>query len=503
MQATNPAAEHPQALPEHLGRVVRTVRPDVRRAGQPAVGLLVVVLREQVGALVPLQLQPVLEQAEELVRGEEFGPVLAGDVPTVAQGAERLDGAGDAQVLVRAAVDHLQQLHRELDVAQTPASEFEFAVAQGLGHVLLDASPHRLHVVHEIVPLGGGPDHRVDGVVISGRQRHVARHGTRLELGLELPRLGPTGVVGLVGVERADQLARSTLRAQRRVDLEERHRPDAHHLSGHTAGPRVGGLGDEDDVDVRDVVELARPALAHGHHPEPGRHRRVRVDGGHGDGEGRGQRGVGEIRQAPTHLGEREHGLVVLDRRGDVMRGQQGHVVAVGRTEHVDRGAAGDPGAVGPDTAQVLALGRCRRVLHGLLGDGLDRTEHARQDVLGRGEFRAHQRPAGGLGDQVVPQRARRSEQTQEPRPQPRIRTQRVIQRRDAGVRTGPGGAALAVGFGRERLPQPHQGTQREVRVRRPRQRPQYGDRLVVGPPQVAEPVRGPVVEQTQPAWAR
>ncbi len=72
-------------------------------------------------------------------------------------------------------------------------------------------------------------------------------------------------------VQGADQLAVLALRPQRRVDLEERVGGEPHHLAGDPGGDRVGVLADEDDVDVADVVQFARAALAHRDDGEPRR----------------------------------------------------------------------------------------------------------------------------------------------------------------------------------------------------------------------------------------
>ncbi|SHV43396.1 Uncharacterised protein [Mycobacteroides abscessus subsp. abscessus] len=65
-------AGHPHVLPlqiltENPERVVLAVGPDVRRPRQPAPRLVVAVLGQQVGALEPLQLQPVLQQPQKLI----------------------------------------------------------------------------------------------------------------------------------------------------------------------------------------------------------------------------------------------------------------------------------------------------------------------------------------------------------------------------------------------------------------------------------------------------
>ena len=101
-----------------------------------------------------------------------------------------------------------------------------------------------------------------------------------------------------MGVQRAHQLAVLALGPQRGVDFEERVRGEPHHLARHPGGDRVGLLGDEDDVDVADVVQFARTALAHRDDGQPRRrvaaHRLVR------DRQRGAERGVGQIGQMLT-----------------------------------------------------------------------------------------------------------------------------------------------------------------------------------------------------------
>ncbi len=106
----------------------------------PASACLVVVgFGQHVGALEPLQLQPVFEQAQEFIGGGEVGGVIAADVAAGAQGGQRVDGGGHVQRVVVAAVHQLQQLDREFDVAQTTGAELEFAGPHSGGHQFLDA----------------------------------------------------------------------------------------------------------------------------------------------------------------------------------------------------------------------------------------------------------------------------------------------------------------------------------------------------------------------------
>ena len=385
MQSPHPTSDFTQGAAQHLDGVERALGPDVRRTGQPAVRLLVAVRRQQVGPLVALELETVFQKPEELVRGDQVRAVLAGDVPAGAQCPQSLHGAGDAQVLVRAPVHHLQELDGELHVAQPTPAELEFALPQRLGDVLLDTAAHGLHVVDEVLALGRGPHHGMDRGVVVLRECEIAGHGPGLEQRLELPGLGPARVVGGVGLEGTNQLACLALGPQRRVDLEERHRSDAHHLPRQPGGLGVGGLGHEDHVDVRDVVELPCATLAHRHHGQPGRHRRVRVHRGHSHGQRGREGGVGEVGQSVAHLVERQGRFLGLDGRGQVVGRQQRHLIPIRRPQDVHRCAAGDRGPVGADAVQVIALRGVGRAFHRRFRGGLDGAEHVCQDRLAGG----------------------------------------------------------------------------------------------------------------------
>ena len=65
-------------------------------------------------------------------------------------------------VVSAAAVHQLQELHRELDVAQSAGAELELPVELGGGDVLDDPAAHLLHVGDEVLALGGLPDQRRD-----------------------------------------------------------------------------------------------------------------------------------------------------------------------------------------------------------------------------------------------------------------------------------------------------------------------------------------------------
>ena len=214
-------------------------------------------------------------------------PVLPAHVAAGSQRRQGTQGRGDPQRPVGATVHQLHQLHRELHVAQPARAELQLT-ARLLGRdVFQDAASHRLHIGHEAVPLGRGPDELGGHVGPLDAQGQVAGDRPGLQQGLELPGLGPALVVAAVAGQGPGERPRSTLRTQVRID-----RPDGalggllgadlDQMGGQLGrGPggqlvigggtlRVGArLVDEDHVHVGDVVELVTSALAHRQHREP------------------------------------------------------------------------------------------------------------------------------------------------------------------------------------------------------------------------------------------
>ena len=292
----------------------------------------------------------------------ELPRVLPADVSAVAERVEGLERAAAAQRLVRPPVHELQQLHRELDVAQAARPQLDLPLhggrarrgEQALLRVVHHAPAHRAHVLDEVLALHRRPDQRADGGRVRRAERQVAGHRPGLEQRLELPGLGPPVVVRGVAGEGAHQRPRLALRAQGRV-----HLPDAA-LGGHLAAqPHQGGRqpgggaqrlvlvglravrpaarrGDEHDVHVADVVQFPGPALAHADHREPARRGPLRqLRPGHR--ERRLQRRPGQVGQLPPHLGHRRV-------PGHVPRGDPQQAAPVGHPQRVGRHAAGQPG---------------------------------------------------------------------------------------------------------------------------------------------------------------
>ena len=126
------------------------------------------------GAAQPVQLDPVLEGAQERVGVVQRLAVLAADVAAAGQRGQRAQRRGRPDRLVGAAVHELEQLDGELDVAQAAGAELELPLGLVGRDVLDDPAAHRLGVLDEAVPLGGAPDHRRDHLDVLPAELQVA-----------------------------------------------------------------------------------------------------------------------------------------------------------------------------------------------------------------------------------------------------------------------------------------------------------------------------------------
>ena len=465
------AVEDPLVQPAHLallGAPLRhhrlggrgTVSQSPAQPAQVALGR-----RHQVGAPQPEQLDAVLQGAQQPVCRAERRRVLA---PHVAAGGERgqpVERGAGAQGLVGPSVHELQQLHRELDVAQAPGAELELAVGLGRRDVLLDPAAHRLHVVDEVGPARRLPHHRLHRIAVGLPDSEVPRDRAGLEQGLELPGLRPPLVVGAVAGHGAHQRTVLALGAQGGVDLPQRPgrrrgRADPHQPGRQVGGDRgrlllghaLGRLRDEDDVDVGDVVQLAATGLAHGDDREAGAVG-IRAHLGARDGQGRLERRLREV-------GERSGGLGQGGRRvgrGEVERRDAEQLLAVRRAQHVGGRHRSGRGHGGDEAAHPLVGGQ-----RGGLADG---------------------RPVLGVGAQVVTEGGRAAEHREHPLAGPTRR------REGGGDRTAQGGVAC------DRLHEPHQSEQGAVGVGHLRERGRQAVALDVVP-RADQPGEGGVVEQ-------
>ncbi|CNG87318.1 Uncharacterised protein [Mycobacterium tuberculosis] len=393
--------------PPQRGELPHRVGAQAERAAEAAQPVRVG--RDEMGAAQPVQLDEVLDPPQEPVRRRQRRRVVAPDVAAPRQGLQRVEGGPAAQGLVGAAVHELEQLHRELDVAQParPELQLPFGVGGAPVQVGLDAAPHGLDVLDEALALGGLPHDRGDRVEVAGAEVGVPGDGAGLEQRLELPRLGPPLVVGAVAGEGPHQRPGLALGAQRGVDLPERALLGAGRARPHHRG-REPGRGaqrgvlvvpvprfrHEDHVDVADVVQLAAPGLAHADHGEPARP--VLGDAGAGDREARLQRGRGEVGQLGGDLGD-------VRRADQVAAGQREQPPAVGDAERGERAVAAGHrlrgGRVGAHGGEQLGAG-----------------------VPGRGGRAVAQHPpVVRMPGEVVAERGAHPEHGGEPLPRPRL----------------------------------------------------------------------------------
>ena len=253
-------------------------------------GARVPVGREVVGLEVAHHLEPVLQAAQEPVGvGEGLG-VLVRDVALVGEHGERPEGVGLAQALVAAAVDDLEELDRELDVADAAAAALHLGeLLAAAPDVLLEADLRAPDVVDRGLVQVARVDRAGDAVDEGGAEGCVARGRARLDHRLALPGGGLAFVVGEGGVERARERSGAAARTETEVD------PERDALGGRVGevGDHVGGRGlgavtahllemQQEEVDVARVVQLAPAELAQ-------RDDRVPV------GAGEGEAGVGHV----------------------------------------------------------------------------------------------------------------------------------------------------------------------------------------------------------------
>jgi hypothetical protein len=353
-----------------------------------------------------LQLDAVLQGAQELVRRVQRLAVLASDVPARGEGVERRQGARGPEVLVGATVHQLQELDGELDVPQPARAELELAVRLARRDRVQHPASHRLDIADEAVALGDLPDHRLDQRQELAPESQVAGDRPGLEQGLELPGLGPALVVDAVAGEGPDQRPGLAFRAEVGVDrpdralagvlrahLHESGRELGGDLGGHRLVDPVGRLEDVEHVDVGDVVQLVPPALAEGDHRKAGA-AGIR-DPGPGGRERGLQRAGSEVRQ----LGRRVvHAEVV----GQVARGQAGEQPPVLDAQGVDR----------------LGSRQRRRglVVRGVGADGLQqrRSYGVRGGAGGAQERVGELSPLVGVPTEMVGQRLARAEHRQQ-----------------------------------------------------------------------------------------
>ncbi|CDP89269.1 hypothetical protein BN975_05121 [Mycolicibacterium farcinogenes] len=238
-----------------------------------------------------------------------------------------------------------------------------------------------------------------------------------------------------MGFQGPDQLAAFAFGAQCGIDLEEGFAGELHHLARHAGrGGQVvvtftlrEGLAHEDDVDVADVIQLARTTLAHRYDGQPGLAAIVTHHSG-GHGQCCAQRRVSQVGQVCGDLDEGQHGLV-LDRGSHIERGQHQQVISV-------------------EIPQCRHGTACAPVDLGVAGGGGESVVQLRDS--GERDVAVEQAPRLGVGDEVVTEGQGGSEDAEQPAPKGPVGEQATVE---------------LVRGGLERVGQPHHGQQCHVGV--------------------------------------
>ena len=294
------------------------------------------------GLRVVHHLQPVLDLAVRAVKVGQFPRHLGRNPAFRRQRRKSPDRGPVAQTGVAPARDQLPRLGEELDLADAARAQLHIVA---LDHdlavqppVIADAKAHVMGVLDRDEVEVLAPDTGSEGFQEPLARCQITATGPRLDVGRTLP--GPT--LGLVipfgGGHRQADRGDAGIGAQAQVAAEDvairRIRQDRRHPPGDLdeAGPRLllfariaGFVEQADEVDVRGIVKLSRPHLAHrkGHHPA---RRRSVVRGGTGQlaptdllGDQPGQRQmhrpVGQAGQGPRHRLKRPHPTQIAQRR--------------------------------------------------------------------------------------------------------------------------------------------------------------------------------------------
>ena len=260
------------------------VAPSGRIAhAQGELAQLLLVVGQPVRLQVEQQLQTVLGLAQEAVGIVEDAVLLVGEAAGALQGLQGQQRVALAHLGQVAAVEELQELDGELDVADAAAAGLDLGGADAaLAGLLLDAPFQRL----DLVDLGErqifAVDERLDGLEEALAQGEVAGRRADLDERLPLPGAAEGVVVGQGAGQRPGQRAAVALRPQAQVDAVGQAavgvgRQQAHHLADDLGEELVvadagdalaaGGavlLVDEHQVDVAAVVQLLAAELAEG-----------------------------------------------------------------------------------------------------------------------------------------------------------------------------------------------------------------------------------------------
>ncbi|CAB4537577.1 unannotated protein [freshwater metagenome] len=117
------------------------------------------------------------------------------DIATLRQSGDCREGIADANCFVIFAVYQLQQLHGELDIAQTAWTQLDLNIPELGGDILGYSLAHLLDRLNETFTSRARPHHVRECGEVVGAERGITGHRSRFEHGLKLPVLGPPLVV--------------------------------------------------------------------------------------------------------------------------------------------------------------------------------------------------------------------------------------------------------------------------------------------------------------------
>ena len=370
-----------RGLPTVLGlQLVGSIQ--VERASQP--GQRRPVPGELVGLEVTDHLEAVLHPSKESIRAGQGLRVVLGDVAFGRQDGEGAERVRLAQSRIAAAVHDLEELHRELDVADPapPPLDLDPGLAPG-SHVLLQADLHPAHLLDgmrgELLAVHEGGDQVHEGPP----HAEIARNGPGLDQRLPFPCQRLRRVVLAHRGEGASQRAASATRPERGIDAERdalgrRRGQEADDLGGRSLCPAVSlgsaTFGHEQHVDVGGVVQLGPSELAQpddGESPcahAPARVRETSVGDGGDLLDDLLHRGAGEVARGDAHHGPApEHAQAVGEPQPSDVGGKLGVELVgashpdvleqrglLGMRDQEVRGGDGEPHQAGGDGQHVL-----------------------------------------------------------------------------------------------------------------------------------------------------
>ena len=202
--------------------------------------------------------------------------------------------------------------------------------------------------------------------------------------------------------------------SQVRVHVEEAGGADAHHLAGHAGDCGGHRLGDEHDVHIRDVVQLPRAALAHGDDSQVRVDILIAVDISHRDRQRSRQRRVRQVREPVRGVGVRHRFALA-----EALHGGESASEVRGCNAHHEVAMRGAELLLCDANLTYLSPIQARPVrIHA------NRAEHGAEHVGAGREVVAKQSPLLRVGNEVIRQRGRATEQREEARAEDRVRAQ-------------------------------------------------------------------------------